>query len=92
MQIRCRHCNRPYALKRDNVHAALERMLAEDLQHYNVQCPHCGKNNRVSRKQLRRAARIVAYRPGRGKFGYSGRVRSGKRVPHKQSGRSSESS
>ncbi len=56
MQIRCRHCNRPYALKREEVATALNNMFAEDLQHYNSHCPHCSKNNRVSRKQLRRSA------------------------------------
>ena len=56
MQTRCQNCHRPYAIKRDEVHAALDYMAEEDLQHYNSHCPHCGKTNRVSRKQLERAA------------------------------------
>jgi Zn finger protein HypA/HybF involved in hydrogenase expression len=56
MQIRCRNCTRPYALKRDEVHAALEKMHAENLKHYDSRCPHCGKNNQVSLKELKRFA------------------------------------
>lgn len=56
MQIRCRNCNRPYALKREEVLAALDTMHAEDLKYYLSHCPHCGKNNQVSQKELHRAA------------------------------------
>ena len=56
MQIRCRHCHRPYGMKRDEVHAALDLIHKKKLKHYNSPCPHCGKNNRVSQNQLRRAA------------------------------------
>jgi Zn finger protein HypA/HybF involved in hydrogenase expression len=56
MQIRCRNCNRPYALKKDEVHAALDTMHAEEQKHYQSHCPHCGKNNLVSQKELQRAA------------------------------------
>ncbi len=56
MQVRCRHCNRPYALKRDEAHAALDQIQAEDLKHYNSHCPHCGKLNRLSKRELRRGA------------------------------------
>ncbi len=56
MQIRCRHCNRPYAIKREELEAALNAVFSEDLKHYNSFCSHCGKVNRASRKQLQRAA------------------------------------
>ena len=56
MQIRCRHCGRPYALKKEEVHAALDQMTAEDMKHYNSYCPHCGKINRISIKEMRRGA------------------------------------
>jgi drug/metabolite transporter (DMT)-like permease len=56
MQIRCRNCNRPYALKREEVIAALDTMHTENLKHYDVHCPHCGKNNQVSQKELKRSA------------------------------------
>lgn len=56
MQLRCRNCNRPFALKREEIHAALEIVHAEDLKHYNVHCPHCGKSNKISVKELKRGA------------------------------------
>lgn len=56
MQIRCRNCSRPYALKRDEVHAALDVMHAEGLKHYDAHCPHCGKNNQVSIQEMKRFA------------------------------------
>lgn len=56
MQIRCRNCNRPFAVKKEEVHAALDMVNAEGLKYYNTHCPHCGKTNRVTKKQLERAA------------------------------------
>lgn len=56
MQIRCRNCNRPYGLKKEEVLAALDTMHAEEQKYYQSHCPHCGKNNLVSQKELRRSA------------------------------------
>ncbi|MCB9136364.1 MAG: hypothetical protein H6636_13120 [Anaerolineales bacterium] len=56
MQIRCRNCNRPYALKKEEVLAALDRLHAEDLKYFQSHCPHCGKNNQIPQKDLHRAA------------------------------------
>jgi phage FluMu protein Com len=56
MQIRCSHCNRPYGLNKEQVHAALDLLEAEDMGHYNATCPHCRRVNRVSRNELLRAA------------------------------------
>jgi phage FluMu protein Com len=56
MQIRCYHCHKPFALGRETVHAALDLLTAEDLSHYNAQCPHCRRVNRVSKDELARAA------------------------------------
>lgn len=56
MQIRCYSCHKPFALGKDAVHAALEMITAEGLSHYDVQCPHCRRINRVSRQELLRAA------------------------------------
>jgi hypothetical protein len=56
MQIKCRHCNRPYAMQRDAVHAALQQIHDEGLKYHNSNCPHCGKNNQVSNKELQRGA------------------------------------
>ena len=56
MQIRCQKCHKPFAIGRDAVRAALDMMAAEDLQHYDAQCTHCRRMNRVSMDQLKRAA------------------------------------
>ena len=56
MQIRCHNCHRPFALIKEGVHAALEQVTEENLKHYDAQCPHCRRVNRISRKQLKRAA------------------------------------
>ncbi len=56
MQIRCYHCSKPFALNKEAIHAALDIISEQDLSHYNAQCPHCRKVNRVSRQELLRAA------------------------------------
>lgn len=56
MQIRCYHCNKPFALNKDAIHAALDQVVPQDLSHYDAHCPHCGRVNRVSRKDLQRSA------------------------------------
>ena len=56
MQIRCQHCHRPFGLSRETVHNALDLLAAENLAHYNVNCPHCGKTMRVSKVELQRSA------------------------------------
>lgn len=56
MQILCHNCHKPYALNKEVVHAALDQMQAENLTHYDAPCPHCRRVNRVSRKELQRAA------------------------------------
>jgi phage FluMu protein Com len=56
MQIRCQQCHRPFALGREMVHEALDSMVEENMNHYNVQCPHCRKTNRVTQSELERAA------------------------------------
>jgi phage FluMu protein Com len=56
MQIRCQNCHKPFALGKEAVHYALDTMSSEDLQHYDVKCPHCRRVNRVSREELLRAA------------------------------------
>jgi phage FluMu protein Com len=56
MQIRCNQCHKPFAMGKEMVHEALDSMVEDDLNHYNVQCPHCRKTNKVSRDELVRAA------------------------------------
>ena len=56
MQLHCFHCHRPFALGKDAVYAALDTLTEENLGHYNAQCPHCRRVNRVSRDELMRTA------------------------------------
>ena len=56
MQIRCYHCQKPFALGKDAIHEALDAMEIEKMGHYNASCPHCRRVNRVSRDEMRRAA------------------------------------
>jgi hypothetical protein len=57
MQTRCQHCHRPFALSKETVHAALDEMSTEGLEHYYMlHCPHCRKLHRVPRVDLVRAA------------------------------------
>jgi len=56
MQLRCYNCHKPFAIGKQAVHDALDMMVEEDLQHYNAQCPHCRRVNRVSLEELKRAA------------------------------------
>ncbi len=56
MQIRCQNCHKPFALNKETIHAALDTLTAEGLNHYNAFCPHCRRANRVSREELLRAA------------------------------------
>jgi phage FluMu protein Com len=63
MQIRCTSCHKPFAIGKDTVLAALDTIYAEDLNHYNAQCPHCRRANRLSPKELKRAA--PDWKPGK---------------------------
>jgi len=47
MQIRCYHCQKPYALGKEAMHAALDLITTENLSHYDAPCPHCRRVNRV---------------------------------------------
>ena len=56
MQIRCYHCHKPFALKKEAVYAALDLISTQELSHYNAPCPHCRRVNRISRQELLHAA------------------------------------
>ncbi|GAI84830.1 unnamed protein product [marine sediment metagenome] len=56
MQVRCTNCHRPFAINKETVYAALDEIRSEDLSHYNAFCPHCRRANRISPKELKRAA------------------------------------
>jgi phage FluMu protein Com len=52
MQIRCDHCHKPFAIGKQEAHTALDILNTQKLSHYDVQCPHCRRINRVSQQEL----------------------------------------
>jgi hypothetical protein len=52
MNLRCTYCQTPFTLGMDEKIAALRKMHAEDLHHYDAHCPRCGRANPVSRERL----------------------------------------
>jgi phage FluMu protein Com len=56
MQIRCQHCHKPFALGKEAVHEALDEISEQSLNHYNLDCPHCRRVNRISPDELKRSA------------------------------------
>lgn len=55
MQVRCDKCHKPFAIGKQEAHTALDVLQANKLSHYDVQCPHCRRVNRVSQKELEHA-------------------------------------
>ena len=55
MQVSCRECHRPYAVNKEQVYAFLDEIHRQGLKYENSFCPHCGKRNRHTRKQLMKA-------------------------------------
>ena len=56
MQIRCKNCRMPFTIGREIVDQALNTMQDENLVHFDFRCPSCKKNNKVTQRQLLRAA------------------------------------
>ena len=56
VNLRCYSCSTPFAVKPDEIKAALDLIHQEELKFYNAPCPRCGRANKVSKKQLKRAA------------------------------------
>lgn len=52
MNMRCTYCQTLFTVGRLEKLAALQRMHAENLHHYDVFCPRCRKANSVSRQRL----------------------------------------
>jgi phage FluMu protein Com len=52
MNLRCTYCQTPFAIGRLEKLAAIQKMQAEDLHHYDVFCPRCRRANSVSRQRL----------------------------------------
>ena len=52
MNITCFYDQTPFTLSMEEKIAALRKMQAENLQHYDARCPRCGRVNKVSRERL----------------------------------------
>jgi len=52
MNLTCSYCQTPFTLGMAEKVAALQRIHAEDLHHYDAHCPRCGRANAVSRERL----------------------------------------
>ena len=52
MNLRCTYCQTPFAIGRLEKLAAIQKMQAEDLHHYDAFCPRCRRANSVSRQRL----------------------------------------
>ena len=56
MQIHCYNCHKPFSLNRETIYNALDEIEENQLNHANVPCPYCRRTNRVSPRDLKRAA------------------------------------
>ena len=54
MNLTCSYCQTPFTLGMAQKVAALQRMHAENLNHYDAHCPRCGRANSVARERLER--------------------------------------
>ena len=52
MNLTCFYCQTPFTLSMDQKVAALRKMHAENLHHYDAHCPRCGRANAISRERL----------------------------------------
>ena len=52
MNLRCTYCQTPFSVGRMEKLAALQRMQAENLHHYDAFCPRRRRANSVSRQRL----------------------------------------
>jgi hypothetical protein len=52
MNLRCTYCQTPFSVGRMEKLAALQRMQAENLHHYDAFCPRCRRANSVSHERL----------------------------------------
>ena len=52
MNLTCSYCQTPFTLGMAEKVAALQKMQAENMHHYDAHCPRCGRANAVSRERL----------------------------------------
>jgi endogenous inhibitor of DNA gyrase (YacG/DUF329 family) len=63
VKLRCPNCGTPFNLNKEQVHIALDDVMAHDYKHFNAVCPSCGRQVKVAKKVLRRAA--PTWKPGK---------------------------
>jgi hypothetical protein len=52
MNVTCFYDQTPFTLSMEEKIAALRKMRAENLHHYDARCPRCGRANAISRERL----------------------------------------
>jgi len=52
MNLRCAFCQTPYTIGRIEKLDALQHMDANNLAHYDAQCPRCRRSTQIPRKRL----------------------------------------
>lgn len=52
MNLRCMYCQTPFTVSRLEKLAALQKIQAEALHHYDVHCPRCRRANSITRQKL----------------------------------------
>jgi len=52
MNLRCSFCQTPYTIGRVEKLDALQHMDANNLDHYDAQCPRCRRSTQIVRKRL----------------------------------------
>jgi len=52
MNVTCFYDQTPFTLSTEEKVAALRKMHAENLHHYDARCPRCGRANAISRERL----------------------------------------
>lgn len=52
MNLRCIYCQTPFTLSRMEKLTAIQKLLAENLHHYDAFCPRCRRSNPVSIQRL----------------------------------------
>jgi len=52
MNVTCFYDQTPFTLSMEEKTAALRKMHAENLHHYDARCPRCGRANAISRERL----------------------------------------
>ena len=52
MNVTCFYDQTPFTLSMEEKLAALRKMHAENLHHYDARCPRCGRANAISRERL----------------------------------------